>query len=146
MVPPSDPCSMLPHTDAMCLLDALVSWDESGIRCTAVSHRNPDNPLRLDGRLAAVHSIEYASQACALHGALCATGWRARPARLLLAAANQVELAPVDLSRLPAPLEIMAWREFGGADGAIYRFTVSSGGQRIAGGRLTVMATERCGS
>lgn len=146
MVPPSDPCAMLPHTDAMCLLDALVSWDASGIRCTAVSHRDPDNPLRLDGRLAAVHSIEYASQACALHGALCAAEWRAAPARVLLAAASQIELAPVDLSRLPAPLEIVARREFGGADGAIYHFTVSSGGQRVAGGRLTVMATARCGS
>jgi predicted hotdog family 3-hydroxylacyl-ACP dehydratase len=135
---------MLPHTDAMCLLDALVSWDESGIHCTAISHRDLDNPLRLDGRLAAVHTIEYASQACALHGALCAAEWNTTPARLLLAATNQVELAPVDLSMLPTPMEIMAWREFGGADGAIYRFTVSSGGQQVAGGRLTVMVTGRC--
>lgn len=136
---------MLPHTDAMCLLDELVSWDESCIRCTAVSHRDPENPLRLGGRLAAVHSIEYASQACALHGALSAAGWRTEPARMLLAAANQVELAPVDLSVLPAPLEIVAWREFGDLDGAIYRFTVSSAGRRVAGGRLTVMATAGCG-
>jgi predicted hotdog family 3-hydroxylacyl-ACP dehydratase len=54
----------------MCLLDDVLSWDASRIRCRSASHRTPDNPLRAHGRLGAACGIEYAAQAMAVHGAL----------------------------------------------------------------------------
>ena len=54
----------------MCLLDRVLHWDERSIRCSAISHRDPDNPLRVAGGLATLAGIEYAAQAAAVHGAL----------------------------------------------------------------------------
>ncbi len=124
----------------MCLLHELLDWDCDGIRCTARSHLDPNNPLRLDGHLAPIHAIEYASQACALHAALTRADTGETAPRSLLAAVTQVELGPDYLDLLPAPLEISAWRALGTGAGAIYRFSVSSGGRMVAQGRLTVMA------
>src|SRR5260370_16947119 len=56
----------------MCLLDEVLSWDATRIRCRSATHRSPDNPLRLHGRLGAACGIEYAAQAMAVHGALIA--------------------------------------------------------------------------
>ena len=54
----------------MCLLEGVSSWDERSIRCIAVSHRDPGNPLAADGHLGAACGVEYAAQAMAVHGAL----------------------------------------------------------------------------
>src|SRR5271156_1476932 len=54
----------------MCLLDEVLSWDATRIRCRSASHRTGDNPLRSHGRLGAACGIEYAAQAMAVHGAL----------------------------------------------------------------------------
>ena len=50
----------IPHAGTMCVLDSVDAWDTERIRCTATSHRDPDNPLRAHGRLASVCGIEYA--------------------------------------------------------------------------------------
>ena len=60
----------IPHKGRMCLLDDVLSWDRSRIRCRSAQHRTPDNPLRAHGRLGAACGIEYAAQAMAVHGAL----------------------------------------------------------------------------
>jgi predicted hotdog family 3-hydroxylacyl-ACP dehydratase len=132
----------------MCLLYELVSWDETGIRCVAVSHLDPENPLRIDGRLAPIHAVEYASQACALHGTLADGGPQAggSMSRSLLAAVNEIELEPVDLDTIRGPLAIGAWRELASRGGAIYRFAVEGEGRILARGRLTVLAANRAGS
>ena len=62
----------IPHKGRMCLLDAVVSWDATRIRCRSTSHLKADNPLRAHGRLGAACGIEYAAQAMAVHGALVA--------------------------------------------------------------------------
>jgi hypothetical protein len=64
----------IPHQGSMCLLAAVVDWSADGISCRAVSHADPANPLRAEGRLGAANGIEYAAQAMALHGALLAGG------------------------------------------------------------------------
>ena len=56
----------------MCLLDEVLSWDATRIRCRSNTHRTADNPLRAHGRLGAACGIEYAAQAMAVHGALVA--------------------------------------------------------------------------
>ncbi|MCY7388737.1 MAG: 3-hydroxylacyl-ACP dehydratase, partial [Burkholderiales bacterium] len=57
----------VPHTGRMCLLDRVLQWDAHAIRCSATSHRDPDNPLREAGGLAMLAGIEYAAQAAAVH-------------------------------------------------------------------------------
>ena len=66
--------ALVPHAGAMMLLDSVAAWDATSIACRARSHLDPANPLRRDGRLAALCGLEYALQAAALHGALCAGG------------------------------------------------------------------------
>ena len=65
---------LIPHAGAMCLLDAVVSWDTKTIVCVASSHRAKNNPLAVDCRLDAICGVEYASQAMAVHGALIGDG------------------------------------------------------------------------
>jgi predicted hotdog family 3-hydroxylacyl-ACP dehydratase len=62
----------IPHKGRMCLLDEVLSWDATQIRCRSASHRAADHPLRSYGRLGAACGIEYAAQAMAVHGALVA--------------------------------------------------------------------------
>lgn len=63
-------CEQLPHNGAMCLLDKVISANESEMICSASSHLDPENPLRINGKLFSVAGIEYAAQAVALHGRL----------------------------------------------------------------------------
>ena len=65
--------SHIPHRARMCLLDEVVSWDAARISCRAVSHRDPDHPLRAHGRLGVACGVEYAAQAMAVHGALASS-------------------------------------------------------------------------
>ena len=41
----------IPHQGSMCLLDAVLDWSPTTIACRAVSHADPANPLRAEGRL-----------------------------------------------------------------------------------------------
>ena len=68
----------IPHQGTMCLLDAVLAWDDDHIRCSASSHLQPDHPLRAHGRLGAACGVEYAAQAMAVHGALVGAGARGR--------------------------------------------------------------------
>ena len=115
--------SLVPHRGAMCLLDSVLRWSEDAIACTAVSHLDPANPLRSDGRLAALCGAEYAMQATALHGALLAGGLP-QPAGYL-AALRDLEL---HVSRLDDPahgtLTVEAHRERQDAAGLIYAVAV----------------------
>ena len=45
----------IPHQGSMCLLAAVVDWSEDVISCRAVSHADPANPLRAEGRLGAAN-------------------------------------------------------------------------------------------
>lgn len=65
---------LLPHAGAMVLLDAVVAWDAGWLRARSRAHLSAANPLRRDGRLAAVCGVEFALQAAALHGAMLAGG------------------------------------------------------------------------
>jgi len=59
---------MIPHAGAMHLLDGVLSWDADRIRCSSRTHRDRQNPLRMDGQLSALCGIEYAAQAMAYTG------------------------------------------------------------------------------
>ncbi|MEO6352077.1 MAG: 3-hydroxylacyl-ACP dehydratase, partial [Burkholderiaceae bacterium] len=42
----------IPHHGNMCLLNRVEEWNAERVICSAISHRDPDNPLRAHGRLA----------------------------------------------------------------------------------------------
>ena len=76
--------ALIPHQGAMCLLERVRDWSATHIAAYGLSHLDPENPLRRDGRLATICGCEYAFQAAALHGALMGgakpqpAGWLAR--------------------------------------------------------------------
>lgn len=130
---------LLPHAGAMCLLDELLSWDKTRIVCRSASHRRRDHPLRRDGFLPAVHLLEYAAQATAVHGALVAgADTSAAPAKYL-AAARDFAVAVSSLDDIQADLHIDAECLLAMGDSAVYRFHVSAGGRELASGRLTIV-------
>jgi predicted hotdog family 3-hydroxylacyl-ACP dehydratase len=133
----------VPHHGAMCLLDALLAWDEQHIHCTSTTHHSPDNPLRAAGRLGAACALEYAAQAMALHGALSQHGPDAEPRAGMLAAVRELELAVARLDDLPGALEIHCERLHGDSRTMLYRFTVSCAGGAVASGRATVVSGPR---
>ena len=134
--------SLIPHQDAMCLLDGVCDWNETAIRCTTGSHQDPTNPLRQGDRLHAVHALEYGAQAMAVHGGLLARSHGRRLGAGFLAAARDVRFHVERLDTVPAPLGVEAERLHGEGDNLIYRFRLIAGEQLLAEGRVTVMAAE----
>ena len=124
-----------PHQGAMNLLDAVVSWDESGLRAVANGHRSHSHPLRREGELPVACAIEYAAQAAAAHGALLAS---APSGPGMLVAVRGVEFHAARLDGEEGALDIAVEPLGGGDAGVIYRFEVSSSGRTLATGRLTV--------
>jgi predicted hotdog family 3-hydroxylacyl-ACP dehydratase len=122
----------------MCLLDGVLEWDESRIRCMSRSHRDAANPLRVDGRLPAVCGVEYAAQAMAVHGGL-AGATRGKPRAGYLASLRDVACRRERLDDLDGDLLVEAEQE--AADGArvIYSFTLRVGAVEVLSGRAAVV-------
>jgi len=129
----------IPHSGGMCLLDTLQSWSDSTIRCTATSHRDIANPLRSGGVLAAPNAIEYAAQAMALHGTLCAApGAAPRPG--FLASVRGVRLHVPRLDDVAGALVISAQRLAGDSGQALYAFALHDEREALlVEGRATVI-------
>ena len=128
----------IPHRGAMCLLDGVLDWDAQRIVCSARSHQDPANPLRVDGRLPAACGIEYGAQAMAVHGALLAAGGRPLGPGIL-ASVRGVELLAGRLDDVPGPLRIAAERLSGEADHILYAFSVAAEGGELLRGRAAVV-------
>jgi predicted hotdog family 3-hydroxylacyl-ACP dehydratase len=127
----------------MCLLDAILEFSQDRIACSARSHCHPMNPLRLAGRLGAIHLVEYAAQAIAAHGALSTAQESgapdARPG--MLAALRDVRFYIERLDTLDAPLSIDATRRLARYDGLVYDFTVRAAEQLLCEGRVVIALT-----
>ncbi|MDB5969850.1 MAG: putative 3-hydroxydecyl-(acyl carrier protein) dehydratase [Hydrocarboniphaga sp.] len=126
---------LIPHAGRMCLLDRVVGWDADRVLCSSDSHRADDHPLRADGQLSAIHLIEYAAQAAAVHGGLLVRA----PSPGVLASVRDLQLQVGRIDDIDAPLEITAHRRIASAAGSIYDFEVSAAGRQLASGRLSVM-------
>ena len=139
--------SHIPHHGRMCLLDEVVLWDAGCISCVSGSHRAADNPLRAHGRLGIACGIEYAAQAMAVHGALCAAAapaalagsGSARPARGFLAGLRAVEFHALRLDDVADDLLCEAKRVAGDESTALYEFIVQAGRTCLLNGRATVI-------
>jgi predicted hotdog family 3-hydroxylacyl-ACP dehydratase len=120
----------------MCLLETVLEYDREHIHCETGSHRDPDNPLRRDDRLSALHLTEYAAQAMAAHGALQSDG---RPQPGMLAALRDIRLHVEHLDDIQADLSVRARRRLAQREGSIYEFSVSAGGRMICEGRISIV-------
>lgn len=133
----------IPHQGSMCLLDRVLEWDDARICCVAVSHRAGDNPLRAHGRLNVTCGIEYAAQAMAVHGALCAAsaGIEGQPAPRMgmLTSVRGVDLLVPRLDDIAADLVVQAERVSGDHNAIVYEFTLRADERILVSGRATVI-------
>jgi predicted hotdog family 3-hydroxylacyl-ACP dehydratase len=122
----------------MCLLHEVIRWDADSINCRARSHRDPANPLRSREQLAAVHGVEYAAQAMALHGALLggAESPASRPG--YIGAVRALELHARRLDDIAEDLTIHADRLVGDASHVLYAFSIRAGERLLVAGRISV--------
>ena len=132
--------ALIPHQGAMSLLDRVVEWDKDHIVLATSTHRAADNPLRLDGRLRAIHLCEYGAQAMAVHGGLSAQadGKTARPG--FLVSLRDVNLQVDFIDSLSGELLVSAQRLLESAGSWQYSFEVTHAGEPIATGRAAIIA------
>lgn len=135
-------CGLIPHNGTMCLLETVEQWDEKRIVCTSRSHQSITNPLRSNDQLAAIHGVEYAAQAMAVHGGLLAREKGETSPGGFLAALRGVSLHVDRLDTIAAPLQIEAEELMRSGGSFIYQFTVQADGKPLLDGRLTVMGQE----
>jgi predicted hotdog family 3-hydroxylacyl-ACP dehydratase len=132
--------TLIPHAGAMCLLEAVTAWDAEAIVCATETHRDPANPLRRQGRLAAVHAFEYGAQAAAIHGALCAGAAGQTAPAGYLAALRDARWFVADLAAVDAPLEVAARLLLSDDAGhCIYAIQIRAAGQTLAEGRIAIV-------
>ena len=127
----------IPHSGRMCLLDRVLKWDAHGIRCSATSHRDKDNPLREAGGLAALAGIEYAAQAAAVHGAMLLD--EVVPRSGVLAALKNVTATQQWLHEIAGDIVIEANLLHSDAAGGVFAFAVMAGEAWVLSGQFTLM-------
>ena len=130
--------TLIPHAGAMRMLAQVLRWSDEDIECVAHSHRDPGNPLRIDGRLPAACGLEYGAQAMAVHGALVA-GRDAKPRVGLLVAAHELAWRVARLDTVTGALTVRARRLLGSAQQVAYEFDVVHAGRSLVSGRASVM-------
>ncbi len=134
--------ALIPHKGTMCLLDEVVHWDRQCIECVSFSHRREDNPLRYEGRIDAVHAVEYGAQAMAVHGGLLAReqGRSLKPG--YIAALRDINISRSRLDSIAEPLQVSARQLMAAGGNLVYRFEVRAGEELVASGRVTVIEME----
>jgi predicted hotdog family 3-hydroxylacyl-ACP dehydratase len=144
MLDRTDWAHLIPHAGAMCLLDAVLAWDERSIHAISAGHARADNPLRGPHGLHAVHLAEYGAQAMAVHGALLARARGSetvRPGRLV--SLRDVQLFEEYVDRLDGQLDVHAECLYADDGGAQYAFRVGHRGRLLASGRAAVLHPAR---
>jgi predicted hotdog family 3-hydroxylacyl-ACP dehydratase len=143
MLAKTDWAQLIPHAGTMCLLDAVLAWDERSIHAISASHARSENPLRGPQGLHAVHLAEYGAQAMAVHAALLARGAgvdSARPGRLV--SLRDVQLSEEYVDHLDGHLDVHAECLYADDGGAQYTFRIEHRGRLLASGRAAVLHPE----
>ena len=113
------------------MLERVERWDDRAILCRTRTHLDPANPLRHQGRLAAICGVEYGLQAAALHGGLRAGA--AQPAGYVASLRG----VSVHVDRLDDPsfgeLLVEARLEAQEAFGMLYAFELRAGAKLLSG-------------
>ncbi len=134
-----DIAQLIPHRGAMCLLASIDSWDEGHMICQATSHRRLDNPLRDESGLRSLCGIEYGAQAIAAHAALLRGLSGPNLLSGLLVSVRDVTTTRSHLDDLAGPLTILATLVLTHDQGSIYDVVLTSDGETVMSGRLSVM-------
>jgi predicted hotdog family 3-hydroxylacyl-ACP dehydratase len=134
----SEICSLLPHTGEMCLLDAVERWNDDEIVCRVTSHRDPANPLRREGVLAAIAGVEYAAQAIGAHGRLASSN-QSKPAAGFLASLRDVALAVDRLDDVADTLTVHVQRLADSGESVMCRFSIRAHDRELVSGRATLL-------
>jgi predicted hotdog family 3-hydroxylacyl-ACP dehydratase len=129
----------IPHSGDMCLLNTVIAWNQSGIRCDAISHHSPSNPLRFNGQLSAVCGIEYAAQAMAVHGALIAPTDNTNPRVGYLVSIRSTKVNVARLDTITHPLVLNAECLTASANNMMYEFMVMASDQILISGRAAII-------
>jgi predicted hotdog family 3-hydroxylacyl-ACP dehydratase len=132
--------ALIPHQGGMCLLDRVIEWDKDRIVLATATHRSPSNPLRLDGRLRAIHLCEYGAQAMAVHGGLSAQadGRVAQPG--FLVSLRDVKLHIDFIDQFEGDLRVSAQRLLETSASWQYSFAIEHADGTLATGRAAVVA------
>ena len=131
-------CHLLPHSGAMCLLDSVLHWDATTIVCTASSHTEPQNPLRLREGLETVCGLEYAAQAIGVHICLTASSTNKGLAMGYLGGIKHVKFHSPHLHTFSDGLEIQSEILLGQETSFIYSFIVKAGLMVLLEGRASI--------
>jgi predicted hotdog family 3-hydroxylacyl-ACP dehydratase len=129
----------IPHQGAMCLLDQVLDWDSSCVRCLSRAHQSPANPLRSEGRLSSLCGIEFAAQAMAVHGALCAAESPAARQGGYLVRLRNVTLHRERLDDIEEDLVATVNRLGGDEVTVLYDFSLQAGSLELVTGRATIV-------
>jgi predicted hotdog family 3-hydroxylacyl-ACP dehydratase len=133
---------MIPHSGAMCLLDAVLEWDDLSLRCLSRRYRDLDNPMRREnGVLGMMSGVEIAGQAVAVHGRLLAKS-QGEPQQGYLVSLREVQARAGRLDAVAGDLLIDAKILAGDARSATYQFALAVAGTPLLDGRLTVLLQE----
>ncbi len=140
MLPKTDWAALIPHAGTMCLLDAVLAWDEHAIHAISGGHARADHPLRGAHGLHVAHLAEYGAQAMAVHGGLLSRARgveRARQGRLV--SLREVQLFEEYVDQLDGHLDVHAQCLYADDSGAQYAFRVEHRGRVLASGRAAVI-------
>ncbi|ACE83630.1 hypothetical protein [Cellvibrio japonicus] len=125
---------LIPHGDAMCMLDEVVAWNSEHIHCRSYLVNMTANPLCEHGQLDTVLLIEYGAQAAAVHAALVQSHLgEMRPA--YIGAVKDIELLGA-ISDNSTPLELHAQCLLNNRQGAIYELLATQADIPLLRGRL----------
>ena len=133
---------LIPHSGTMCLLERIVSWTDDEVRLETSTHRSPDNPLRSNGRLRAVHLCEYGAQAMAVHGALKSRANETEAAPGMLVSLRSVQLTRDYIDDLPDELTVEARCLQASETSLQYNFRITHRDELLAEGRAAVVLQE----
>jgi len=144
MLDKTDWAHLIPHAGTMCLLDAVLTWNERSIHAISEGHARADNPLRGEHGLHAVHLAEYGAQAMAVHGALLARARGSETVRPgMLVSLRDVQLFEEYVDRYDGRLDVHAECLYADDGGAQYAFRVEHRGRLLASGRAAVIHPSR---
>jgi len=129
---------LLPHGEAMCLLDSVEAWDDVSISCRTWTHRDPRNPLRFRGCLTVAAGLEYAAQAMGAHVGLVRGGRKSDERIGLVGGVRNVMFAVDRLDHFEGPLLITAAQLVEGDQGFMYAFTVAHEALTLIEGRASI--------
>ena len=129
----------IPHSGDMCLLHSVKAWSASHIHCDANSHKQLNNPLRLQNQLSSVCGVEYAAQTMAVHGALIAPTDNTMPRVGYLVSIRNTLIEVPRLDDIQSDLQIHAECLSASEHNLMYEFKIMADQQMILSGRAAVV-------